>query len=245
MDLVDVERTAPDIPARAGPHPLLVPPLIARDVPDPGGRARPHLGSDPVGIRLLHGLSAELGLDGVLVEVAMADPGEESLPDPGGVAQVQRSAPVLPVVEVPDDGNLVGVGRPDREVSSPLSVHAGQMGPHPKIGFVMPGLCPQILVVLRHRGRTSQRLGHIRHPFGSYARSLAYPVKDGQIDAYSTIYEPVFTRPPIHQRTTTASGAALREIYCRCTIHVEDACQELRGQDRMRRPTWKFPGECT
>ena len=57
-------------------------------------------------------------LDLVLVDLALAEVGDEELPDPGRAAIAHRVAPAVPVIEVADHADPLGVGRPDGEMDA-------------------------------------------------------------------------------------------------------------------------------
>ena len=106
------------VAAPARRHPLLVAPLVARDVADDGRRLRRRFEGDAerVGLRQQRaGRRADLEL----VPFAVGEIGNEDLPDAAGHEQPHRVDASVPAVEVADDADALGVGRPDGEV------HAG------------------------------------------------------------------------------------------------------------------------
>src|SRR5207248_857162 len=80
------------------------------------------LGRETAGVGLVNAVIVVFGNDGVLVDGADADAGDETLPDAGGTDGLERIEPRLPAVEIGNDGNLARIGSPDREVSSAYAV---------------------------------------------------------------------------------------------------------------------------
>ena len=115
VHLVDRDRGVVRIAGRTRGHPVAVAPGVARQIPDPRRGAGAQLGGERVRVGLLHG-SADSRRDLVLVERAAPDPRDERLPDPRLGSQPHRVRRRVPRVEVADDGNVAGVGRPDGEV---------------------------------------------------------------------------------------------------------------------------------
>src|SRR5205807_10296232 len=66
--------------------------------------------------------------DAVLVDGALADPFEEAFPDAGVALYLEGVGALVPLVEVADDADVLGVRRPDREVGSLTTAHLDHMG---------------------------------------------------------------------------------------------------------------------
>ena len=95
-------------------HPRLVAPLVAGvQVVDLRGDIGPGGGMKGEGVGLAH--IGAVGLeDGVLIGVVPLKAGDEDLPD-AALDLFHGSGLEVPVVEVTDEGDLGGVGRPDPE----------------------------------------------------------------------------------------------------------------------------------
>ena len=74
--------------------------------------------------RQAHAIGAD---DLELVGPALADVGQEDLPDAGVLAQPHRVAAAVPVVEVADHRDPAGIGRPDREMDAEGALVLDQM----------------------------------------------------------------------------------------------------------------------
>ena len=95
-------------------HPGGVAPLVLVDVPHHRGRFGRHLAVERVGIGLELLVSGEARAHVVLVRGALAQAGDEKLPD-AAVAPAHGMAADVPIVELAGHGDAFGVGRPDRE----------------------------------------------------------------------------------------------------------------------------------
>src|SRR5690606_5233465 len=128
-------------------HPLVVAPGVG-EVPDDGGGARRLLVAEPDGVRLLGAVAVVPGLDMVLVEVALADAGDEALPDPGAAARPERVRRAVPAVELAHDGDLFGVGRPDGEIGAGDAVDRELVRPEAAVEVEVAALVEEVDVVL-------------------------------------------------------------------------------------------------
>src|SRR5690606_29435951 len=73
------------------------------------------------GISLFQYLTC-IGANGVLIRLTLSDVREKSLPDPTLIPSgIQEMLTVLPMVKVSDDGNLIGIRRPDGKVRTALA----------------------------------------------------------------------------------------------------------------------------
>jgi hypothetical protein len=87
------------------------------------GRGRPQFAGARIGVGLLRQRAA-VGVEQVeLVAGAFGHARQEQLPDTALAAQAHRMAAPVPVVEVTDDADPRGVGRPDRERGAGDAVH--------------------------------------------------------------------------------------------------------------------------
>jgi hypothetical protein len=152
VDLVERQRRAQRVALFARPHPLLVAPLVVVEVP--------HLGAG-LGRRLLHhreriglvdAIAVEARPDAIFVDFAVADIGNESLPDARLAMSLERGARVVPAVEIADHRHAVGVGRPYREIDAALAAILD----HPRTELVVePSV--RALVEQVHVGLAQQR----------------------------------------------------------------------------------------
>ena len=99
-------------------HPLLVLPLVVGVTPDDGRGLRRHFAKERVGVGLQLLVARETRTNVVLVSGALAESGDEDLPD-STVAAAHGMAANVPIVELTGQSDVLGVRRPDREA------HAG------------------------------------------------------------------------------------------------------------------------
>ena len=118
VDLIYGEGAVED--AAAGPvrHPGAVPPLVTVDGADDRSRAGRLFATEGEGIGLEEELSALPGADLVLVDLLLADPGEEDLPEARFAPVAHRVHPPVPVVRVAYHRHPLRVGRPHGEGGS-------------------------------------------------------------------------------------------------------------------------------
>jgi len=105
-------------------HPRLIVPLIIQ-VPNDRGELGRDLVEDGVGVGLVDRVTIEARTDVILVERALADVRNEAFPDARGTLGLQTVTSFLPAVELANDTDVIGVGRPHREVGAIVAVGAG------------------------------------------------------------------------------------------------------------------------
>ena len=87
-----------------------------------------------------------------LVARAFADARHEQLPDAGRVAQPHRMAPRVPGVEIADDGDALGIRRPDRKARSAHAVDRRHIGAERFGELEVPPFVEQVQVELAEHG---------------------------------------------------------------------------------------------
>ena len=90
--------------------------------------------------------------DLVLVVRAGADAGQEDLPDPGTAKDSHRVDPAVPAVEVPDDPDRPGAGRPHRERRARCPLMHPDLRPEMVPQTLVPALGHQVKVEFAQRG---------------------------------------------------------------------------------------------
>ena len=131
MNLVHGNRRSSACRSARDRHPLLVAPGELGEVPDHRRRLGAELGGEAVGIGFLHEVAVVPALDLELVDLTLAEIGNEQLPDAGRSAVSHRMATTVPVVEVADHADALGVGRPDGEVDAPESLVRAEVSAQP------------------------------------------------------------------------------------------------------------------
>ena len=85
-------------------------------------------------------------LDLVLVDFALAEVGNEDLPDPGGAAIAHGMPAAVPVIEIADDADSLRIGGPDGEVDSAKPSMGSDMGTEPLVIAVVRPFAEQVQV---------------------------------------------------------------------------------------------------
>ncbi len=128
VHFVDADWRVQALRLGASRHPLVVVPGVARQIPDDRRGARAELRGEAKWVGFLQPLRREARLDAVLVDRALAQAGDEALPDARGLARAQRGGPRIPLVEVADHTHGVRVWRPDGETDARCTVDRCDMG---------------------------------------------------------------------------------------------------------------------
>ena len=134
VDLVDRDGPVEPVALGAPGGPFRVVPGVAIQVVDHRRRPRPQLRAKRVRVGFLHPIVVELGPDLVLVAFPGREPRDEKLPDPDAWARPHRVAPPVPAVEVPDDADPLGVGRPHREQDPVDPAHRARVRAEHRVG---------------------------------------------------------------------------------------------------------------
>lgn len=140
-------------------HPVRVLPRVVRggdhrgggrrDLRVAGHRVRP-LGVRPVG-----------PADVVLVDGALADTGDEHLPDAGGAERAHREDRAVPVVEVARDPDPAGVRRPHGEAGAGHALVLHRLGPERLPELLVPALADQVEVQFTDGRQEAVRVVHL------------------------------------------------------------------------------------
>src|ERR1700722_11427507 len=114
------------------------------------------------GIALLDAVSLVVGNDVILVVIALADAGDETLPHTGGSLRMQRRGELIPAVEIAGNADLLGPGGPDGEPGARLALVPAEVSAKLAIGAVVASLVEEVLIVRGENsriGRGSDRSG--------------------------------------------------------------------------------------
>jgi len=130
VELVDGNRRPEGVGLAPGTHPFRVVPGMI-EVPDHGSRIRRSLRAERKRVRLVDPVAMVPGDDVVFVDGATAQAGDKTFPNAGTVfPDLQGMGCLVPVVEVAHDGNLLGVGSPQGEMSSGDAPDTDKVSPH-------------------------------------------------------------------------------------------------------------------
>jgi hypothetical protein len=149
VHLVDGDGRFERLPLAAGLHPLVVVPGVV-EVPDAGTRLRGRLVVDAEGVGLVDAVAVVLALDVVLVDGASAQTLDEAFPNAGALGGLERVLAGFPAVEIADDGDALGVGRPDAEGDALLAVAGRRVGAEVLVEAEVGALVEEVDVVRRH-----------------------------------------------------------------------------------------------
>ena len=154
VDLVDRHRARPAarLASRCASH-SLVAPLVRRAVDDRRGLRR-HLGGERERVGLQPDL-AVLREDLELVVGALADVGQEQLPDAGRAERAHRVQPPVPGVEVADDRDGARARRPDGERRAGDAVELAHVRAELGVELLVAALAGQVQVELAERRRNA------------------------------------------------------------------------------------------
>src|SRR5215831_1030565 len=127
----------------AGLHPRPVLPLISRVVPDEGRGFRRSFAVEGIriGLELLVSVVARSHV--VLISRALAESGDEDLPD-AAVAAAHRMPAHVPIVELTGYRHVLRVGRPDREAHAARAIYGDRMSAERAPPFVQSALRMEI-----------------------------------------------------------------------------------------------------
>src|SRR5579871_3126921 len=103
---------------------------------------RPYFRGETVGIGLLYRIVGDARGDGVLVQSALADVGNEAFPDARRTHRAHRMGARSPAVEIADNGDFTRVGRPHGEVSAGNAVLLREMGAELFVGAIVRSFRP-------------------------------------------------------------------------------------------------------
>ncbi len=119
--------------------PVCAPPsdgLLARQAANQRGGIRTHLRFE--GVRIGFNAQLAVGINHLeFIKLPVVRAGDKQLPDAGFPTQAHRMAAAVPVVELPDHGNALGIGRPDGEPRAGNAIHGIGMGTQRFIGAQM------------------------------------------------------------------------------------------------------------
>ena len=121
MHLVDVKRLRHVVMAGAALKPRGVVPLVAIEGPQHAGRSRRALGLKGIRIGLVE-LFALVGLDKVLIELALLGARNKAFPNSARMHGHQRVGLFIPVVKFANDMDALYVGRPNAKTPAARTV---------------------------------------------------------------------------------------------------------------------------
>src|SRR5690349_8738285 len=126
MHFVDADRASMPFLVWAFLHPFLVAPLITLEVVNHRRRLVTMLAKEPKWIALEQE-RASTRSDLVLVMLAFLHPGNENFPDTAPNQFAHRMHTAVPVIEVANDADSIGIRCPDREVNPAFATDLTQM----------------------------------------------------------------------------------------------------------------------
>ncbi len=121
MHLVDVERLRHVVVAGAALEPCGVVPLVAVEGPQHARRSRRALGLKGIRIGLVE-LFALVGLDEILIELALLGARNKAFPNSARMHGHQRVGLLIPVVKFANDVNALYVGRPNAKTPAARTI---------------------------------------------------------------------------------------------------------------------------
>ena len=163
MHLVNRHRTVdPRVPPGPGRHPSLVAPHVAGEVPDDRRRLRRHLERHAERIALLQDRArARANLE--LVLLAVGKIGDEDFPDAGRHEQPHGVHASVPAVEVADQADAIGIGRPHREVHADGRADSETVGAELLEDPKVPALAEQVEIEIAEHTSVPVRIVNLDH----------------------------------------------------------------------------------
>src|SRR5579863_5981194 len=154
MNLVDRDRRLAVVAPAALGDPGIVLPDMARWRRDDRGGARGRLGPLSLGVGLQRQQRTVRANELVFIELAGHKAGHEDLPEPALLALAHRHAPAVPTVEIADDADPAGVGRPYRKGNARDPVMHDSMSAELLVAGEMVALDQEMQVEFaEHRGK--------------------------------------------------------------------------------------------
>ena len=144
MHFIDTDRGIGSMARGARFHPCIVVPDVGDRVHDDGGRCRRRLSRLRQRVGLIGQSNAVPRNHGEFVSRARPNSRHEQLPNPGGIAQPHRVAPVVPGIEVANHRDRPRVRRPDREPGAANAIHRHRVGAQREGEFEQPPFIEQM-----------------------------------------------------------------------------------------------------
>ena len=167
MNLIHGHRTVePPVFTRALSHPVLVAPRVPAQIPDDGCPTRVGLEKHPVRIALLQPGAIHARANLVLVTMAIADAGDERLPDAADTQAAHRMRPRIPPVEVANHADLFRIRRPDSEVHAGSSIDLPAVRAKLVVRTMQSAFAEQVQIEFRQHASVLQ----FHRPFGDEFR---------------------------------------------------------------------------
>jgi len=94
------------------------------------------------------------GTDVELVNSALTEAGDEALPDARAAAWGHGGGVGVPAIEIANDGDALGIGRPDGEPGAGTAVEGDEVGTHLLIEAVVAALVEKMEVHVGEEGGT-------------------------------------------------------------------------------------------
>jgi hypothetical protein len=132
-------------------HPFAVTPFVGK-IPDVGGGAWRLLVKKTYRIGFVDVIPVMVRSDVELVQIPLAQAGDEAFPDPGVPARSQ-DVRAVPSIEAADHANLARRRRPHSEIDPRLATCFDAMGPQLVIDTVMASLVEQEQVLVTQQAK--------------------------------------------------------------------------------------------
>ena len=176
----------------AGLQVEVVAPGEMADTGDDGGGGGAQFRAEAEGVGLQRQQMAVAADDLVFIDHALADIGDEDLPQAGIDALAHLVATAVPGVEVADDGDAPGIGGPDGEMYAADVFMDGDMGAEPVVELAV-GAFEQEVIIHRAKDR-AEGIGVAQGPAGVGVGS-PQAVAEWQLTALGEAFEEAFGVP--------------------------------------------------
>src|SRR5215471_10317711 len=126
MHLVNTEGRTKHVALATLIQPGFIGPGEFASIPDYGGILGRRLEKETIGIGFKQDMAVQI-TDFVFVQGAFAHARYKDLPNTRGTERTHLVKPAVPVIEIADDANALGVGRPDGKAGAGHTINGAQL----------------------------------------------------------------------------------------------------------------------
>src|SRR5215467_5001122 len=150
MQLINCHRLVQAVMFTACRLPVPVSPFVVQ-IPHNGRIFRRYLVENRKGIGFISAVAGEARSDMILIKGFFRCVCKESFPDSRLTARMECVAGFVPAIEIADYGDPLGIGRPHREIGTPLAAVRYGMSPQLIVKAKMLAFIEKIDIVVRQK----------------------------------------------------------------------------------------------
>src|SRR5436190_3943546 len=178
VKFIDADRRLQRIGFRSAVNPCLIGPLEFPVVPNDGIVARVAFEEEAERVGLLDDVPLAIA-NFVFVLVALLYARDKNFPDAGLAKRTHQVETAIPIVEVADDADALGVGGPDGEAGAGHAINSAQLGAQLIIDAELLALAEQIQIRFADGGQEGIGIARAMH--------LAGAIRDYQLISVNTV----------------------------------------------------------